>query len=58
VNERVESLLAQLVAEAGQTNRLLEQILTEQRMLIAALAEESDPDTEPTHYLDGTPRCL
>lgn len=55
MNEHVESLLAQLVAEAEQTNRLLEQILMEQRLLITALAEESDPGTEPSHYLDGTP---
>lgn len=48
MSDRAESLLEQLVAEQKQTNQLL-------MLLIQALADETDPDVEPTHYMDGTP---
>lgn len=45
---RVESLIEEMLAEQKQTNQLL-------MLLIQALAEEDDPDVEPTRYMDGTP---
>ncbi|MCY1359604.1 hypothetical protein D9M68_687390 [compost metagenome] len=47
----VRPLIERLLEEQAKTNSLL-------NTLIESLAEESDSDTEPTHYLDGTPRCL
>ncbi|MBF8642271.1 MULTISPECIES: hypothetical protein [Pseudomonas] len=43
-----ESLLAQILDEQRKTNQLL-------LMLIDAMGEEEDPDTEPATYMDGTP---
>lgn len=48
MSERAESLLAQLLEEQRRANQLL-------ALLIQALAEDVDPDAEPTHYMDGTP---
>ncbi|WP_349573112.1 hypothetical protein [Azotobacter salinestris] len=49
MTERAESLLEQLLLEQRRTNQLL-------LILIEALGEsESDPDAEPTTYMDGSP---
>lgn len=48
VHADIAPTLRDLVAEQKQTNQLLV-------LLIQALADEADPDAEPTHYMDGTP---
>lgn len=47
MNDRAESLLAQILEEQRKTNQLL-------LMLIEAMGEEADPDDEPATYMDGT----
>jgi hypothetical protein len=50
MNERIESLLEQQLAEQRRTNELLS-------LLIEALADEEGDDGQPfvTTHLDGTP---
>lgn len=57
MNERVISLLEQMLAEQQKQTGLLEQIATQNQALIEALADgdDMDPDSEPQTYLDGTP---
>lgn len=47
MTEHVESLLTQLLEEQRKTNQLL-------LMLVEALSEETDPDDEPSTYMDGS----
>lgn len=55
-NEHIQQLLEQQLDETKRTNRLLEQLLNSQQLLINALAEvDSDPDAEPLTYMDGSP---
>lgn len=43
----MESLLIQLLEEQRKTNQLL-------LMLIEAMGEDTDPDTAPETYMDGS----
>jgi hypothetical protein len=56
MNERAVSLLEQLVAEQQKQTSLLEQIASNQILLIQALGEDQgmDEDSQPTTYMDGT----
>lgn len=57
MNERVISLLEQVLAEQQKQTGLLEQIATQNLALIEALADDDDvyPDAVASTYLDGTP---
>lgn len=58
MNERVISLLEQVLAEQQNQTSLLEQIAIQNLALIETLADDTaiDPSELPrTHYLDGTP---
>ena len=61
MNEQQNSLaglLAQVLAEQKKQTAILEQMASQQSLLIQALAEdqdEQDPDALPTTYMDGSP---
>lgn len=59
MTEPVISLLESILAEQKRQTCLLEQIATQNRALIEALADEddADPDALPQTYLSGAP-CL
>lgn len=56
MNERAVSLLEQLVAEQQKQTSMLEQIASNQILLIQALSEDQgmDEDSQPMTYMDGT----
>lgn len=56
MSEHAVSLLEQLVAEQQKQTSLLEQIASNQILLIQALSEDQDmdEDSQPLTYMDGT----
>lgn len=57
MSEPVVSLLEQMLVEQQKQTQLLQQIASNQVILIEALGEEpgQEDDAPPTHYLDGRP---
>ncbi|NBA95518.1 hypothetical protein [Pseudomonas sp. R5(2019)] len=57
MNEHANSLLESMLAEQVKQTELLQQIASNQVLLIQALAESEpeDPEAQPLTYMDGTP---
>jgi hypothetical protein len=60
MNEQLDSLinlLSRMLIQQERQTALLELMTEQQGQLIQALAEDqdTDPDAEPSTYLDGTP---
>ncbi|MNP87419.1 hypothetical protein D3C76_1882960 [compost metagenome] len=58
MSEHVASLLERMVIEQERQTNLLQQIASNQVLLIQALATEQidqDPDAMPLTYMDGSP---
>ena len=53
----MESLLTQMLEEQRKTNQLLSDLILSNSQLIEALSDgdESDDDSEPLTYMDGSP---
>ena len=57
MSEQVSCLLVELLAEQKKQTALLEQIVSQQILMIEAIADEQgeqDPDALPMTYMDGS----
>ena len=57
MSEQVSCLLVELLAEQKKQTALLEQIVSQQILMIEVLADEQgeqDPDALPMTYMDGS----
>ena len=57
MNEQMSCLLVELLAEQKKQTALLEQIASQQILMIEVLADEQgeqDPDALPMTYMDGS----